>query len=181
MCCVGVCGRLRGGQGCWGVVTAELQPLCSRWWHALCSHIHAQAEIMTMYLPAGIYCQLVVLSRWWNIGFTGLSFNNAFLIGVPFHVKISLRQNDNHGTKSHYAQSSITCAALIIAVSAQGLWAIISLSLTYTHTNTLTRMHILSLLLQNRVAVGAGGKWDYDQTVCETQYNHFFSINLWVE
>lgn len=144
-----LCEANRGKEVRGDVVTAELQRVRSGWWHALRSHIRAQADInVTMCLPAGICCQLVALSQWWNIGSTELNCNTAFLIRVPVHVRVSRHQNDNHGAKSHYAQSSITCADLIIAVSTRGLWAVISPPQIHTRSHVCTSWSQPSIMKQ---------------------------------
>lgn len=169
--CVAVRGRPREAEGWEYVVTAKLQRVRRAWWHALCSHIHTQADIsMTMYLPAGIWCQLVALSWWWNIGLTELNCNITFLIRVPFHVRVSHRQNDNHGSKSHYAQSSITCAALIIAVSTQGLWAVISLP--HVHTHAL----VCSFWSQPSVMKRQSSVWNEQQVHCLKRMMIFLAL-----
>lgn len=92
--CVHKCAVLagQGEGGGWGGERcrhAELQRVRSGWCHALCSHIHAQADInIKMYLPGGIFSQLVASSWWWNIGLTGLNCSAAhFLLECQFMLE----------------------------------------------------------------------------------------------
>lgn len=105
-------------------------------------------------------CPLVFAVNWWLwadggiLALTELHCNTAFLIRVPFHVRVSRRQNANHDAESHYAQSSISCAALIIAVSTLGLWAVISLP--YIRT----RWHVCTFWFQPSVMKQQSSEWN---------------------